>query len=172
MPWAEEKIKSTTETAKICGELKKQRKIVVTTNGSFDLFHAGHVFLLEEAKKQGDVLVVGVNSDASVRSYKGSGRPIACEKERALLVAAIHCVDFVCIFEEPTCIKWLEQIKPCVHCKDKNWANEKGELIETSTVERNGGKIFLVKRKQGLSTTGIIEKILENCQKKALEKAK
>ncbi len=156
-----EKIKSRKEIASISLRLKKEGKIVVTTNGSFDIFHSGHVFLLEEAKKQGDILIVGVNSDSSVRAYKGAGRPIIPEKERALLVAAIHCVDFVCIFEEPTCLNWLAEVKPNVHVKDDSWANKKGELIESKTVQQNNGKIVLIKRKQGFSTTNIIEKILK-----------
>jgi rfaE bifunctional protein nucleotidyltransferase chain/domain len=147
--------------------LKGEGKKIASTNGSFDLLHAGHVFLLEEAKKQGDVLIVGVNSDSSVRQYKSPDRPIVPQAERALLVAALGCVDFVTIFDEPSCLKFVESVKPHVHVKDANWADAKGRLLESETVEKFSGKVFLVKRKEGLSTTDIIEKILSNyCEKR------
>jgi len=88
------------------------------------------------------------------------------ENERALMVAAIHCVDYVALFDEPTCLPWLDEVKPNIHVKDASWANEKGELIETKTIEKNGGKVVLLKRKPGLSTTNIVEKIVKVFSKK------
>lgn len=136
---------------------KKKGKKIVTTNGCFDILHIGHIRSLTEAKALGDVLVVGVNSDASVRAFKGRNRPIVPERERAEIVAMLKPVDAVFIFGEEDPRKWLAKLKPNIHVKggDRNM----NEIIEKDVVESGGGKIVLLPLKKGRSTTNIIEKI-------------
>ncbi|MBI4144300.1 D-glycero-beta-D-manno-heptose 1-phosphate adenylyltransferase [Candidatus Woesearchaeota archaeon] len=152
-----EKIKTREEIAKIVAELKTQGKKIITTNGCFDILHTGHATYLEQAKKLGDVLIVGLNSDASVRTYKGPERPINKQEDRALMLAALESVNFVTIFEEPTPIPLLEQIKPHVHVKGGDYTKEK--MCETPTVEKHGGKIVILPLIEGKSTTNIITTI-------------
>jgi rfaE bifunctional protein nucleotidyltransferase chain/domain len=153
-----EKIKSLDEIIKIVAEARKEGKKIVTTNGSFDLFHAGHVELLEKAKEKGDILIVGVNSDKSVRVYKKKpGRPIIPETYRAELLAAIMYVDYVFIFDDLNPNPWLEKIRPDVHA---NSAEYGAKCIETEVLEKYGGKLFLVPREDiPLSTSAIEAKI-------------
>ena len=117
-----EKIKSLAEILKIAEKAKKEGKKIVTTNGSFDLFHAGHVELLKKAKSKGDILIVGVNSDKSVREYKKKpGRPIIPEQFRAEAVAAIMYVDYVFLFDDLIPNPWLEKIRPDVHANSAEY---------------------------------------------------
>lgn len=153
-----DKVKQLKEIVRITKDLKKQGKIIVTTNGSYDIFHAGHARSLREAKMQGDVLVVGVNSDQSVKAYKSPDRPIIGEKERAEMVAALECVDYVFVFEETTPIRFINEIKPNIHANSEDYGEN---CIESGTVKKNGGKIYLLKKYPGVSTTEIIEKILK-----------
>ena len=160
------KIKSRNELLKIVKDLKKQCKKIVTINGSFDILHSGHLYILEEAKKQGDVLIVGVNSDNSVKKWKKligykdwSKRPFIPEKYRVKLLAGFECVDYITIFNETNCIKFVESIKPNVHVNGSEYGKN---CIEAPTVKKYGGRIYIVDKIEGLSTSDIIKKIKDS----------
>ena len=131
---------------------------IACTNGTFDLLHLGHLRSLEAARAHGDVLVVGINSDASVRSYKAPGRPIVPEAERAELVAGLSCVDYVAIFDEPTAERLLAEVRPDVYIKGADYATK--QLPERPVVEAYGGEVVLVPLEAGLSTTDAIGEIV------------
>ena len=143
--------------AKLIEELKLQGKKVVFTNGCFDILHVGHLRYLNEAKKQGDILIVGVNSDSSVRQLKGEDRPINNEIDRAEMLSGLKAVDFTVIFEELTPIETLEKLKPSIHVKGGDY--DKNKLPETATVEKNGGEVRILSFVEGKSTTNIVKKI-------------
>ena len=149
-----DKIKTREEIAKIAETLRAEGKTIVTTNGAFDLMHVGHVKSLAEAKKFGDVLIVGLNSGASVKRYKSPKRPIIGEDDRALMLAALELVDYVVIFDEDDPRELLSVIKTDVHCKSKS-----GYLgIEEEVVKRTG-RVELIDDIPGISTSEIIKKI-------------
>ena len=125
----------------------------------FDILHLGHVKYLEEAKKFGDVLVVGVNSDASVKQNKGDKRPINDEKSRISVLAALESVDYAFLFDEKDPRRWIAQIKPDVHVKAGDYRMR--QIIEKDAVEKNNGKIVIAKMERDYSTTNIINKILD-----------
>ena len=154
-----QKIKTISELQRIVEKLKKQGKKIVTTNGVFDILHIGHVRYLEQAKKLGDVLIVFVNSDSSVRMIKDPKRPLNKENERAELIAALECVDYVTIFNEDNPMNVLEKIKPNIHVKGGDYQIK--NLIEKGTVEKNKGKIVLIRKVDGYSTTEFVRKIVE-----------
>lgn len=137
--------------------LKKQGKKVVFTNGCFDILHVGHLNYLNEAKRQGDILVVGVNSNASVRRLKGETRPINDEIDRAELLCGLKAVDYTVIFEEDTPCELLDELKPSIHVKGGDYTKDK--LPETKIVEKNGGEVRILKFVEGKSTTNIVKKI-------------
>lgn len=139
--------------------VRQQGKTIVTTNGCFDLLHTGHVHYLHDAAMQGDVLVVGINSDKSVARLKGPSRPVQKEQDRAKIIGALKVVDFVFIFDEPDPCAFLERIKPDVHVKGGDYTPEK--LPETAVVEKYGGRICIVSFVQGYSTTNLITAINE-----------
>ena len=139
----ENKIKSGREIEAIARDLKKKGKKIVTTNGAFDLFHYGHVLALKFAKSHGDVLIVGVNSDASIRKYKSEERPIIPESERIGIVAAIGYVDYAVLFYEKDPTDFLRLVKPDCHVKG---AEYEGRIVEKEFVEENGGKVVFMKR--------------------------
>ncbi len=132
-------------------------EITVFTNGCFDILHAGHVDLLNRAKSLGTKLVVGINSDDSVRQIKGFSRPIVEEKERALMLLALEAVDEVRIFDDSTPQKLIEEIKPNILVKGGDWKVE--EIVGADFVTKNGGKVFSLPLKDGFSTSSMIEKI-------------
>jgi len=138
--------------------LKRAGKRVVFTNGCFDLLHVGHVHCLERARRRGDCLVVGINSDASMQKMKGPRRPIVPEKERAEVLAAVACVDWVTIFEEPDPLALISLLLPDVLVKGADWKEE--EIIGADLVRGAGGKVVRINLKLGLSTTRLIERIL------------
>lgn len=138
-------------------KLKKQGKKIVFTNGCFDLVHAGHISSFKQAKALGDVLVVGVNSDESIRRIKGDKRPIVSLKNRIELLAALECVDFVIPFGEDTPQKLIEQICPQVLVKGKDWEGK--EVAGGEFVRSHGGRVEFIELEQGLSTSSIIKKI-------------
>jgi rfaE bifunctional protein nucleotidyltransferase chain/domain len=130
---------------------------VVLTNGTFDLLHVGHVRALEEARALGDVLVVGVNSDASVRAYKGPGRPVVPEQERAEIVASLGCVDFVVLFSEPTAEVLIRALRPDIHAKGTDY--RKDDVPEAAVVREVGGKVVIVGDPKNHSATDLIRRI-------------
>lgn len=146
------------EITRIVKNLKKQNKKIVTFNGSFDILHAGHIKSFQEAKKLGDILIVLLNSDKSVRSYKGPNRPINSQEDRAQVLAALEYIDFITVFDELTPNEILAKIKPDIHCKGKEWGKN---CIERAVVEKNGGRIHILKWQKGLSTSRLIEKFSE-----------
>ena len=140
-------------------KLQKAGKRVVFTNGVFDILHIGHLTYLEEAGNLGDVLVVGVNSDASVKVNKGDKRPINSEKNRAYVLLGTKFVDYAVIFDEKTPEKLLDVLKPDVHVKGGDYKKE--DLPETKIVEGNGGEVKILSFVDNVSTTQIINKIIE-----------
>lgn len=130
---------------------------IVLTNGAFDLLHVGHVRSLEHAKTLGDLLVVAVNSDRSVRELKGPGRPIIPEAERAEIVAALGCVDLVTIFDEPTVEQTIMRIRPHVHAKGRDYTET--SVPERALVERLGGRVEIVGDPKDHATTDLIGRI-------------
>ena len=149
---------------------RQSGKIVVFTNGCFDLLHVGHVRYLEEARKQGDCLVVAVNSDSSVRQIKGPERPIIAEEQRAEVVAALGCVDWVTIFDEPDPLVLIKLLKPDVLVKGGDWPEEK--IVGASEVKEAGGKVSRIPQEVGVSTSDILEKVGEAARKKTKKDAK
>jgi len=144
---------------KLLKELKKRKgRKIVFTNGCFDILHAGHVRYLKKAKSLGDMLVLGLNSDSSVRNIKGKGRPIVNQKDRAEVVSSLSPVDYVVIFKEPTPIKLIEAIKPDILVKGADW--KRGEIIGENFMKSYGGKVARIRLFEGRSTTGIIKRIL------------
>ena len=159
----QDKIKRLEELKIIVKDFKKKNRIIVTTNGVFDILHIGHIRYLQEAKKLGDMLIVAVNSDTSVKKIKGPKRPLNNESDRAEALAALQCVDFVAVFNEENPIKFLEKIKPDVHVKGGDYKIDK--IIEKDTVEKNGGKVKLIPEVKGYSTTKFMDKIFKIHQK-------
>ena len=141
-------------------ELKDKGRSLVTLNGSFDLLHAGHLYILEEASAQGDKLLVALNTDDSIKRYKGSTRPIISLQDRLIMMAALECVDFVTYFDEDNPCELLQKVKPHVHANGSEYG---AKCIEADTVISNGGKIHIVPLVEGLSTSRIIKKIKEEC---------
>jgi glycerol-3-phosphate cytidylyltransferase len=156
MPDFLNKIKSLAELEKIVTELKKQGKSIITTNGCYDILHLGHILSLNESKEQGDILIVGLNSDQSVKKIKGSIRPINGQEDRAKTLAALEFVDYVFIFNEETPIEFLKILKPNIHTNSIDYGYD---CIEASTIKAGGGKIYLLKKYPGYSTSDLIKRI-------------
>jgi D-glycero-beta-D-manno-heptose 1-phosphate adenylyltransferase len=152
-----EKVQSRDQIKAAAARAKIEGKKIVFTNGCFDLLHVGHLRLLAEAKKLGDVLLVALNSDRSVREIKGAGRPILPERERAELIAALEMVDYVTLFDEPDPLNLLREVRPDVLVKGGDWAEDK--VVGRELVEGWGGKVAVVPYLADHSTTDIIEKI-------------
>ena len=155
---AEKKIWERKALAGECERLRGEGKKIVFTNGCFDLVHAGHATYLQFARSQGDVLVVGLNSDASVRRYKGEKRPIVDEKNRARMMAALECVDCVTWFDEDEPKELISELQPDVLVKAEDWAHY---VSGRDIVEARGGRVVLAPMVAGLSTTKLIEKIMK-----------
>lgn len=136
--------------------LKARNKKVVTTNGCFDIIHVGHVRYLKQAKEQGHVLVVGLNTDHSVRKLKGPTRPINKEDDRAEVLSSLNSVDYVILFNEETPISLLKLIKPDIHVKGGDY--DINSLPEAKIIQECGGKVIFIPMVEGKSTTSIIEK--------------
>jgi D-beta-D-heptose 7-phosphate kinase/D-beta-D-heptose 1-phosphate adenosyltransferase len=152
------KLRSPEELVAELDARRQHGEAIVFTNGCFDILHPGHLSLLEQAKALGSVLVVGLNSDASVRTQgKGDDRPIRTERDRARMLAALEAVDYVVLFHEPDPGRLIEQIVPDVLVKGSDWRG-KG-VIGQEVVERHGGRVELVELEAGYSTTGELEKI-------------
>lgn len=155
---ASNKIVSLEDLVAISERLKAQGKTIVLTNGHFDVLHVGHVDCLQRARALGDVLIVGLNSDASTRLLKGEKRPIVPQEERAQLLAALECVDYVVIFEERTAERLLAALQPEVYVKGGDWAVE--DLPEAEVIAECGIRVEILPQMPGRSTTDIIETIL------------
>jgi rfaE bifunctional protein nucleotidyltransferase chain/domain len=154
------------EQLRATGEhLRQAGRSIVWTNGCFDLLHLGHVRSLQAARDLGDVLVVGLNSDSSVRRLKGTSRPILSEQDRAEMLAALACVDYVVVFDESTPEAALGQLRPHIHCKGADYAPGSGRAIpEAALVESFGGRVAFLPLVEGLSTTALIERLRGDCQ--------
>ncbi len=145
------------ETIVRFGREKRNGKRVVFTNGCFDLLHPGHIRILEAARALGDVLIVGMNNDESVRTLKGPGRPVIPAEERAEILASLECVDAVLIFDEPTPQKVIAALLPDILVKGDDWPAD--QIVGREEVEAAGGKVVRVHVVPGYSTTDILEKI-------------
>ena len=156
---SERKIYPRNQLAEILQGARNEGKVVVTTNGCFDVLHVGHLRYLQAARTLGDLLVVGVNSDPSVRVLKGENRPLVFAAERAEMLAGLACVDYVTIFSELNPIALLSQLKPNIHVKGGDYTID--QLPERKVVEANKGKIVLGLNVPGKSTTDIIQIICE-----------
>jgi len=132
---------------------------LVVTNGCFDILHLGHISYLESARQQGDLLLVGINSDSSVRELKGVGRPVNSEADRAAVVAALGCVEAVCIFSERSALNFLTAAQPDIWVKGGDYTIESVNQDERRVVEKNGGKVVILPLVPGKSTTTLLEKI-------------
>lgn len=148
------------ELLDIVSGLKQQNINIVTTNGCFDILHAGHVRYLKQAKALGDVLIVCLNSDKSVREIKGPTRPINSEEDRAEVIAALCSVNYVVVFEESTPVNLLDKIKPNIHVKGGDYTEE--TLPEAEIIKQGGGKVQFIPFLEGRSTTNVINKISQN----------
>ncbi|MGQ9610723.1 MAG: D-glycero-beta-D-manno-heptose 1-phosphate adenylyltransferase [bacterium] len=154
-----DKVKSLEELKGIIGTAKSQGKKIVTTNGCFDILHVGHIRYLKEAKKLGDILIVAINSDDSVRKIKGDKRPLVTQNERAEILSALECVDYILIFDELNPIRFLTELRPDIHVKGGDYTPDR--VIERQTLEDIGAKLYLIPGADGKSTSNLIELILE-----------
>ena len=147
------------DVEKFCDELKRRGNKIVFTNGCFDILHAGHVRYLTAAKTFGDVLIVGLNSDESVRRLKGNSRPINSQLDRAEVLSGLKAVDHVIIFGEQTAEALIAEVKPNVYVKGGDYTLD--TLPEAKIVQQFGGRVEFINLVAGRSTTNIVEKILE-----------
>ncbi len=149
------------------GREKRNGRRVVFTNGCFDLLHPGHIGSLEQARSLGDALIVGLNSDSSVRQLKGGGRPVLPELERAEILAAFECVDAVVIFEEPTPRELIARLLPDLLVKGGDWPGD--QIVGREEVEAAGGRVVSIPVIPGYSTTAILRKIREGAPASRVE---
>ena len=152
-----DKIRSPRFLASVVRQLKRQGRRVVFTNGCFDFLHVGHVTLLAQAKRLGDVLIVAMNSDRSVRALKGPARPLVRQDDRALVLAALGCVDYVTIFDERTPDRLITELKPDVLVKGADWSA--AAIVGAEFVKRYGGRVVRVPLVDGYSTTKLLQRI-------------
>jgi len=151
-----EDLAQTMKTVRASGEK------VVFTNGCFDILHVGHVRYLAAAKSEGNVLVVGLNSDESVKSIKRENRPIIPQEERAEVLSSLWCVDYITLFDEPDPLSLIEVVQPDVLVKGADWPEE--EIIGADFVKANGGRVVRVSVVSGVSTSQIIQQIIKKCR--------
>lgn len=155
-PWLEKKLIQPKLLESFVGDLRQRKLTLATLNGSFDLLHAGHLYILHEAKKQADKLLVALNSDSSIRQYKGPSKPIITLTDRLSMMAALECVDYVTWFDETDPRALLEILRPDVHVNGVEYGPD---CIEAPVVRNHGGRVHLVDRIPGLATSAIIAKI-------------
>jgi rfaE bifunctional protein nucleotidyltransferase chain/domain len=151
------KIVTIGDMARKAVDLRSKKSKIVFTNGCFDILHAGHVEYLAKARAMGNILIVGLNSDGSVRKIKGKHRPINNQADRAKVLASLECVDFVTIFEDKTPEKVIRKIRPDVLAKGGDW--KKTDVAGNAFVESLGGKVAIIPFAKGYSTTSIIKKM-------------
>lgn len=161
------KIKTLKELLPIRAELKKQGRRVVFSNGVFDILHRGHVEYLTSARQLGDVLIIGLNSDASVRRIKGPARPIVPQEDRAMVLAGLAAVDYICFFDEDTPQKLIAALLPDVLVKGADYRPE--EIVGYKEVTENGGIVQTIELTPGRSTTDVIGKVVELLKKGILK---
>ena len=154
------KVKALPEISTLVSEHQKTGKTVVFANGCFDLLHVGHIRYLEAARALGDILVLGLNGDKSVRQLKGPGRPLMNQEERAEILAALECVDYLVIFDEPTAKEVLETLQPNIHAKGTDYTRE--SVPERETVLSYGGSIAIVGDPKDHSTKDFLRQIADN----------
>jgi len=154
------KILSRHALARKLDDIRDTGQILVFTNGCFDILHIGHVRYLTAAKSEGDILIIGVNSDESVRTIKGVIRPISPQAYRAEVLAGLECVDYITIFNEPDPLELIKLFKPHVLAKGADWAED--EIIGSDFVKTNGGRVARIPLVPDVSTTIIIDSILKN----------
>jgi rfaE bifunctional protein nucleotidyltransferase chain/domain len=152
-----QKVLSLRDAEALVARLRHSKKIVVFTNGVFDLLHPGHIRYLADARRQGDALVVAVNSDKSVRTIKGPARPLNPDHERAEVLAALACIDAVVIFDEDTPQQVISCLQPDVLVKGADWAAD--AIVGRETVEAGGGRVVRIPLAEGYSTSAIIQRI-------------
>lgn len=138
-------------------KLRADGKTIVSTNGCFDILHVGHTRILKKSRALGDLLIVGLNSDASVARLKGPSRPINCDLDRAEVLCSLSAVDYVTIFSEDTPVEFLKLLKPNIHVKGADYKPEK--LEETPVVEAHGGRVVILELVPGKSTSSVVERI-------------
>lgn len=151
------KFKTVDELSAISAQARKAGRVVVFTNGCFDLVHRGHIHMLRQAKALGEILIVGINSDVSVKSIKGPERPITPEVDRIELIAALEMVDYVVAYDEPDPYRVIAAIQPNVLVKGGDWSADK--IVGADVVKQNGGRVAVIPYLTGFSTTQIIERI-------------
>ena len=159
-----DKIKVLPELIRIRKNLKKEGQKVVFTNGVFDILHRGHVEYLEKAKSLGEVLMLGLNTDASVNKIKGSNRPVMGQDDRAIVLAGLSSVDYICFFEEETPANLIRQLIPDILVKGGDYRID--DIVGRETVEANGGKVVTIDLVNGQSTTSLIEKMVKLAKKR------
>ncbi len=165
------KLRTLPELAAECEQWRRDRRRVVWTNGCFDLLHPGHLRALTEARALGDVLIVGLNSDASVRRLKGPSRPLLDEQERAEMLAALSCVDRVLIFDGTRCDRELSLLKPDIWTKSGDYSPDSLDPLEKAAVVDHGGRIVITPLIPGVSTTLLVKKILRHDPEKIVSAA-
>lgn len=159
-PLSRAKIKNLRELRKEISRLKAKGKRIAFTNGCFDLLHYGHVKYLEDAKRKGDILVVAINSDASVRKIKGKKRPLVHEKDRIRIIAALESVDYVVLFKEDSPIKIIKSLRPDILVKGADWS--KNNIVGSDIVLSYGGSVYTIELIKERSTTNLIKKIAKS----------
>jgi rfaE bifunctional protein nucleotidyltransferase chain/domain len=147
------------QLADVSATLARDGKRLVVTNGCFDLLHLGHVRYLQAARALGDALAVGVNGDASVRALKGEGRPLNNERDRAEVLAALRCVDYVAVFPEVRATQFLERVRPAIYVKGGDYKPETLNPEERGALAKIGAEIRIIPFEAGYSTTGIIDRM-------------
>jgi rfaE bifunctional protein nucleotidyltransferase chain/domain len=156
-----EKILKIEDLESISSNLKRSQKIIVTTNGSYDIMHSGHVRGLALSKSYGDVLIVGINSDESIRTYKGPQRPIVSEKERVYMLSSLMFVDYICLFDEVEIgSRLISLVKPHIHTTGAEWGEKCPEI---EAIRKYGVKLKLIPKFDNMSTTHLVNKIIEVC---------
>lgn len=145
------------ELVSLCEQARRDKRVVVTTNGCFDILHVGHVRILKQAKSLGDILIIGLNSDGSVRRLKGPERPINRTEDRAEILSSLACVDYVFVFDEDTPVEFLKLAKPNIHVKGADY--KPSDLAETPVVESLGGRVEILTLVPDKSTSNLVAKI-------------
>ena len=153
------KLLTLTQARRWAATARRQGQRIVATNGCFDLLHFGHVTYLQRAKRLGDLLIIGLNSDASLRQLKGPTRPLVPERQRAAVLAALECVDAVVIFREKHAVRFLQAVQPTIYAKGGDYRPETLNADERAVLDAAGAKIQIVPFVPGFSTTSLLEKI-------------